>query len=237
MKLITTLFAIFFTIHLLGQEVLIQNQNSNYFPKETNWVFDQINIAIDSNQTTYVASISVLKENQKLLEIFRAIWEKAANLGANSYRVTQVDSLAIEIDIYFVDSIFNSKNLNSYPKDEIIIFGKISNRLNIKGKKIKINKNKILLEANKYVKYKHIEKSEVTLGIGGFTGSKVWIQKEGESYYYTTSNLEVFPALGFGFNGGIGVGINISTGMFYNIDQNFGLFLKEILVEQKVEII
>ena len=85
------------------------------------------------------------------------------------------------------------------------------------------------------MQYNQSKGEEVTISIGGLGGQKGWLEDKNESRYFSTTNFEVMPALGIGFNGGIGVGLNFNSGRFYPIDKEFALFLKEILVEQKIE--
>ncbi|WP_299224187.1 hypothetical protein [uncultured Aquimarina sp.] len=233
-----TLLLSFITVCGYSQEINIIFQDSveNHVNNLAN-TFDYIDEEYDLSSKVKIASFEGISENSKklnLASLFNSFAQKANSLGANSFTIDEsiyeVDNfIKVLISVYYLTPEELNNNFNSYPKNMIYIIGGL-NKLKEKGRKIKFNGKKYLLNSLEYIEYQNEIDREATISIGGFLGAKLWIKgKEDRLPKYLSP-------FGFGLgSGNIGeIGLSVNTGRIYPVQLNIGQFLIHVLNKKQV---
>ncbi len=227
------LFSLFSMISY-AQEVKIIDKSDNSSKAINPDEFYYIDNQYELQDEIYVATISgyVTNSGKSILSnLFNTLWQKANELGANSFRIENVkkgvDTIAIEISVYNLTDIQFDEVVRLYPTNMVYVIGDIDKSQT--PKKIKFNNEKLELAPMEFIAYQNEIGKEAILSIGGFLGAKVWIKGRDNRLpeYLSLSGFVVGP----GRHGEIGLSFN--TGRIYPVDLNFGLFLINVLTEKK----
>jgi hypothetical protein len=232
----TTLIIILTTLSLLGfgQNLEIININDNPNKAINPVFFENIDRGFDLKPEDYIATLKgfVVNSKESVFILFYRFWQKANELGANSFLIEKVknnsDTIYVELSIYNIGESEMQKNYDLYPKNMVYVIGDIDKRKTTK--KIKFNKEKMILAPMEFISYQNKIDEYAILGIGGFFGAKVKIKGK-------DSRLPEYLSLN-GFGVGPGnynqISISFNTGRIYPVDLNFGQFLIHILTEKKI---
>jgi len=198
--------------------------------KEFHYVLKDTNLSTLEKTGTLKGKVTNAK-HESIVEVFNALWDTANELGSNSFQIEQVEfnsinSIIITISIYSLTEIQIDSIYSFYPLNMIYIIGDLNPKaLEFKPKTIKVNGIKVQLPPSKYLSYQNKIGEEITVGIGGLMGAKMWIKGKNKRLptYLSMNSFGVGP----GNPGEIGMSFN--TGRIYYVDMNFGQFLVEIL--------
>ncbi len=228
------IFFAFFSLTTYTQNIKIIDENEHPIKAETPEAFDYIDNEYKLQEAAYIATLSsfVVHSGQSILpNLFNSFWQKANELGANAFRVSEVrnenDTVWIEISTYNLTNVEYEEMVKLYPTNMVYIIGDIDKRQ--KPKKVKFNDEKLILAPLEYIAYQNEIGKEAILSIGGFLGAKVWIRGQ-ENRLPKHLSLSGF-GVGPGRSGDISLSMN--TGRIYPVDLNFGQFLINVLEERK----
>lgn len=229
-----SVFFLFFSFALYGQHVSVVDINESGIPASEPEAFDFIHIDYELSNENLIATLhGVVTDSEKaiLSDLFNAFWDKANELGANSFRWEKGervgDSIAVEISIFNLNDAEFDEMAALYPSNMVYILGDISKKQ--KTRKIKFNGEKIRLGPMEYIAYQNQVGEKAILKIGGLLGAKVWIggKENRPPSFYSLSSFGVGPSM----QGQVGLSLN--TGRIYPAELNFGYFLIHILSERK----
>ncbi len=232
-KGILILFSLFSMISY-AQEVKITDKNNNPSKAINPDAFDYIDKQYELQEDMYIATLNgfVINSGKSILSnLFNSFWQKANELGANSFRIEDVkndnDTIEIEISVYNLTDIKFDAMVKLYPTNMVYVIGDIDKRQT--PKKIKFNNEKLELAPMEFIAYQNEIDKDAILSIGGFLGAKVWIKGQ-------ENRLPKHLSLS-GFGVGPGrydeISISFNTGRIYPVDLNFGQFLIDALTERR----
>ncbi len=221
------------TVISYGQKVEIINKNDNPTKAINPDAFDYIDSNYELQEDTlycYFKWICYKFSKSILSNLFNSLLQKANELGANSFRIENInksnDTVLIEISVYNLTDVQFEEMVKLYPTNMVYVIGDIDKRQT--PKKIKFNNEKLELAPMEFIAYQNQIGNEAILSIGGFLGAKVWIKGQ-------VDRLPKHLSLS-GFGVGPGrydeISISINTGRIYPVDLNFGQFLVNILSER-----
>jgi hypothetical protein len=214
-----------------NMEIIKINDNPN---KAINPVaFENIDKGFNLKSENYIATLNgfVVNSKESVFILFYRFWQKANELGANSFLIDKVennsDTINVELSIYNIGESEIQKNFDLYPKNMVYVIGDIDQRKT--AKKIKFNKEKMILAPMEFISYQNKIDEYAILSIGGFFGAKMRIKgKENRlPEHLSLHGFEVGPG---NYNQ---ISISFNTGRIYPVDLNFGQFLIHILTEKK----
>ena len=232
-KGILILFSLFSMISY-AQEVKITDKNNNPNKAINPDAFDYIDKQYELQEEMYIATLNgfVINSGKSILSnLFNTFWQKANELGANSFRIEDVkndnDTIAIEISVYNLTDVQFDEMVKLYPTNMVYVIGDIDKRQT--PKKIKFNNEKLELAPMEFIAYQNEIDKDAILSIGGFLGAKVWIkgQENRLPKHLSLSGFGVGPGR---YNE---ISISFNTGRIYPVDLNFGQFLIDALTEKK----
>ncbi|MDR3244944.1 MAG: hypothetical protein LBT50_00745 [Prevotellaceae bacterium] len=240
MRKLITILALFSTFSpSWGQKIIIVEQNANFTMEEKQGEFYYIEKAFPLTNDRWIATLEGFCTNTKkstLEDLFFDFLETANTLGANAFFI---DDFSNAPDTTFVTiSVFNltenelDANYKLYPYNMIYLFGDMLRpHAVVKGTKIKLNSEKIILQPLEYYAYQNAVGKKAGISIGGFFGTKyVLTGKENKlPVYLSFGGLRAAPAVGIGG----GIGLNFNTGSIHPFPMNFGQFLVEILEREQ----
>jgi hypothetical protein len=226
---------VFLSINIFGQNVKVLEKNSDYQKQRKVDAFEFIDYGFDNNKIERIAVLkgeALLSGKATLSNLFQSFRDTANSLGANSFLIAHTakfaDTLSITILVYSMDEQAMKANFDLYPRNMVYVFGDY-NKGEGSGRTIKLNKQKIELLPMEYVACQNKVGEYISVGIGGFLGSKTEILG-------TEDRLPLFLSLsGFGVGPGgsyNNMGISFHTGRIYPVEMNFGQFLINILTEK-----
>lgn len=192
--------------------------------------------AFDLPGNSYVGTIEItiaIIEGSDLEGLFKSLWSKGNNLGANTFSIENIyefqskQKQIIEISLHRIsdEEIVTLRNVG--PGNMVYIIGDLNR--DAKPQKLKINDQKLYLPPYHYIACQNEVGSEIKISVGGLTGSTVWIRgKENRPPVFTS-----FSDFGTGLmiTPGPGVGLSFHTGRSFEVEQNFGQFLIQLLPE------
>ena len=218
----------------LGQNIEVVERNENFVKGAVSEAFDYIENGYELKEEFYVASLKGMVTNSKksiLSNLFNSFWVRANELGANSFRIKQVentsDGISVEISLHYLSDEAFEEMIGLYPTNMVYVFGEIDKRK--KTKKIKLNGEKIKLAPMEFISYQNKVGQVATIGIGGLLGARVQVKGRENRL------PENFSLSGMGVGAGVygGPGLSINTGRIYPIELNFGQFLIHVLTEKQ----
>lgn len=225
---------LFITLNSFSQniEVLKSFEDFKFLSKPSEFYY--LDKKLDSLNSMKIALIKGVFKNSKktnLSEIFASIWKFSNSVGANSYRIEskslnlKQDSSFVVLSIYFTNPCYLKENFDLYPKNNIYIVGS----LNYNSKtlsELKVNNKYAYVGSLEYMGFQNQVGETMKINIGGAMGSTVKItgNENKDSEFFSTSGISVRP--GYNFSQ---IGIEISSGMLYKVEPNFGYFLIEFL--------
>ncbi len=232
------LFGSFLLISIctFGQNIQVIDKNENFQKQGQVKIFEFIDEKIDLNEFDKIASLksySVNSGKSTLDKLFNSFWAVANEYGANSYRITEVDTKSdttfVQIAIYCLSDDEMKSNFDSYLQNMVYVLGDLDKQKS-SGKNIKVNKEKMTLLPMEYMARQNKVGEYVSVSIGGFTGAKTDIKgREGRlPQFLSLSGFGVGPSANYNT-----IGISISTGRIYPVDLNLGHFLIHILAEKQ----
>ena len=230
-------FLLFVLFNCKAQNIEVITDTKANLPKIKKAEFHFINNEIDTTKITYIGRyknkvINIKESNIRLL--FFQLAREANKNGANAfklidYSVKQNDPVSnyLTLDLYFADDKELEKNYTHFPYNMMYVFGNLNNNAD-KPRKMKFNDEVVLLNPFQYYAYQNKIGQTSTVGVGGFTGGKVWVTGR-------EKNLPDFFSLS-----GIGVGsapagtagASLNTGRVYPVDFSLGNVLIRILKKQ-----
>ncbi len=232
-KGVLILFSLFSVISY-AQEVKIIDKNDNSNKAINPDAFDFIDKQYELQDDMYIATLNgfVINSGKSILSsLFNTFWQKANELGANSFRIENVkkgnDTIVIEISIYNLTNIQFKEMVKLYPTNMVYVLGDIDKKQT--PKKIKFNNEKLELAPMEFIAYQNEIGKDAILSIGGFLGAKVWINGQ-ENRLPKHLSLSAF---GVGPGRYDEISVSINTGRIYPVDLNFGQFLINVLTEKK----
>ncbi|SRR6056297_982775 len=234
MNYILSVFFLLFSFAAFGQHVSVVDINEGGVPASETEVFDYIHSDYELSNENLIATLQGFvtdSEKADLSDLFNVFWDKANELGANSFRWKKGgrigDTIAVEISIFNLNDMEFDEMASLYPSNMVFILGDISKKQ--KTRKIKFNGDKIRLGPMEYIAYQNQVGEEAILKIGGLLGAKVWIsgRENRPPSFYSLSSFGVGP------NRQGQVGLSFNTGRIYPAPLNFGYFLIHILSEHR----
>jgi hypothetical protein len=229
-----SVFFLFFSVVVYGQHVSVVDINERGVPASEPKAFDFIHRDYELSNENLIATLQgIVTDSEKadLSDLFNAFWDKANELGANSFRWKRGlrigDTIEVEISIYNLNDVEFGKMAALYPSNMVYILGDISKKQ--KTRKIKFNGDKIRLGPMEYIAYQNQVGEEAILKIGGLLGAKVCIggKENRPPSFYSLSSFGVGP------NRQGQVGLSLNTGRIYPTPLNFGYFLLPLLSERR----
>lgn len=201
--------------------------------------FDYIDKQYKLQEYMYIATLNgVITNSGKsiLSNLFNTFWQKANELGANSFRIEDVkndnDTITIEISVYNLTDVQLDKMIKLYPTNMVYVIGDIDKSQT--PKKIKFNNENIELAPMEFIAYQNEIGKDAILSIGGFLGAKVYIKGQDNRLpkHFSLSGFGVGPDR---VNPGRynEIAISFNTGRIYPVDLNFGQFLIDVLTEKR----
>lgn len=231
------LFLIFFSVQCYAQKIEVSARNSNFLKPEKNskdfyYIYKEYTIPMQVEIAT-LSAYTINNKKNNLSRLFYGLWEKANELGANSYRVLKIeghnDSIQVSIRIARLSEEQLDANYDLYKRNMVYVIGNL-----VKSKKprtIKFNRKKIKLAPLEFIAYQNKIGADAILSVGGISGAKIWIKgkKNRKPKFLTFTNYGV----GIGMVGAPGIAVN--TGRIHTIDRSFGYFLLDILSKKELE--
>lgn len=224
----------FLSVISYAQEVRIIDKNDNPNKAINSDAFDYIDNGYELQEDKYIATLNgfVVNSGKSILSnLFNSFWQKANELGANSFRIENVknasDTIYIEISVYNLTDVQFEEMVKLYPTNMVYVIGDIDKRQT--PKKIKFNNVKLELAPMEYIAYQNEIGQEAILSIGGFLGAKVWIKGQENRRPKHLS----FSGFGVGPGRYDEISISFNTGRIYPVDLNFGQFLINVLTVKK----
>ncbi len=225
-------------------QVLWQNEDFqfNKKPKEFYFMGQDVDSTIGIKIAEVEMNVSKAGQKSNLQFAFYTLWEKANKMGSNAFFmvdsqfINEEKNYNIQVDLFYITGEEIDEVINTYPVNEIIIFGDINTKNETKGKSFSLNGEKLTIMSYSYIIHENEIGKETTISVGGFTGTKTWIKGEQgkPSKYFSLGGVSVAPSVGMGSRGG-GIGLSISTGSIFSLDPNFGEFLLRVLENNESE--
>ncbi len=190
-------------------------------------VFLYIEDQIAIEKLTHVALIQASDNRKGLENLYTFARNRASELGANCYRITEFDYkenvLRIILDFYYADSLMKKSIFQHQPTNTVYVFGSDSPD---KIVSCKVNNMRLELPPFTYYKKENTRGQEIKVSKGGMTGQAVWVTwAQNKPARYIT--LSGFGISNVSMGGGVGVGFN--TGRISYIDVDFGRFLSVVM--------
>ena len=158
-----------------GQKVRIDNLNKGFEKVRTVSKFDCLHEAWSADSVEWVADMSIRFGHitpVTIKEIFKAFWEKANRLGANSFRVKESDiyneegEKFITLEAYWLRMERRNNNVEMFHSSSVYLFGFLGHHQRLKGYEVYFNDEKLLMHELSYKKFEFTPGEEIELRIG-----------------------------------------------------------------------
>lgn len=220
------------SFYAVGQQVEVMKTNAAAEKDSKADAFDCIDEYHVLDSQTYIASLrgSITNSGKSTVwNLFKMFWKKSNELGANAFLVKQVvrdpDTLYVNIEVYNISDAEIQENFKLYPENMVYVFGGVNK--NGKIQKVKLNDEKVMLAPLEYIAYQNQEGQQVSVGVGGLLGAKIWTVGEHRRppKHLMIGGFRLEPGMDYQ------VDVGFSTGSLEALDMNFGQFLVRVFLE------
>jgi hypothetical protein len=235
MKRIIVAFLMISCGYLSGQEVVVLKVDEGHAMFEE---VDGFHCIYAYSDTLYGEPLGRLRgvcantKKSKLDKLFNLLKDQANALHCNAFSVDSSaflgqDSIEVYLSTYHLTEEALEKNYATYPRNMVYVFGEI-NKQKHNGKKFKLNEKKSKLFPLEFVALENQIGEEISVSVGGFLGSKIWVKgKEGRlPTYLSFTGFNAFTDTNTWNNRR---GVSFSTGKINYVGIEFGSFLASIL--------
>ncbi|WP_157111622.1 hypothetical protein [Nonlabens spongiae] len=210
MKLFHSTIFCFLMAFASGQEIKIIHK-SDSIPNIKERGLSFIHEKTDLDSYHLVGTVQVVASNFN--EVVNGLQSSANDFSANAFKLKNFtnknESISVTMDLYAV-SLKDLEQNNSHGETNVLYFLGNDSRT----QKFKINREKIILESDKFFRYEIPKGEKIKINKGGFTGMTVYHQ-------WVQDQPVIFYALGSG-----NVSTSQSNGTTLNIGFNTGKFIE-----------
>ncbi len=226
MRGIFFLLFIFSVLMVQSQQVDVLWRGSiNLSKQKPGSTFYYLEPKIDSSQLIHIAKIRA-EGSRSINVLYNSILQEAQKSGANSFRFSNYNSSdeSLVLDVYYSGDSMLLVNKLYKEKNYLYIFPGIDNA--DESHKFKINGERKNLRPDQYFKCKINPGKEIILNKGGVLGTTIVIREKGNksNIYYSLSGLGLGSSMPYD-----GMGIAITTGKIFPVDENMAELLTHIL--------
>jgi hypothetical protein len=224
------------SIFAFSQQIEVLELNKEYQREYVYRPFKSINNRFDKKEVNKIAVLKgSITKSIFVNDLFSSFWNKANQLGGNSYIVDSIhtsnNEIEVHISIYYLTDKQIEQNSKLFIPNKIYVFGDVKDFYG-KKKTIKVNERKENLYPFEYLSINNWVDQKTIISIGGIFGSKFLIrgERDHEPIFLSLQGLKLGSS--YGMDGS--VGMTISTGSFYKIDFELGKFMIQIYKEREL---